>query len=166
MPTQINFEQETTIRWQDSGADETMTLASLGAAAGRNGALHDWGVQPRSSRFHWKFRCQFDTAPVVGESLQLYLREAGMGTSATDPTNDDGTGDTAMATDKERNLRFIGTLVVDEAATGIVMSAEGEFESYARFSAPSVRNNTVDALHATVASNYFEITPVPDEIQD
>ena len=89
-----------------------------------------------------------------------------METSATDPTNDDGTGDVALSTDKHRNLRILGALIVDEASTSAVMSAEGEYESYARHSGPVVVNNTVDILHSTAANNYFEITPVPDEIQD
>ncbi len=157
---------ETKIRWQDSGADEVMTLASLGASAGQNGALHDFGAAPRASRYHYKFRCQFNTVPVVGETVDLYIREASLETSATDPTNDDGTGDVALSsTDKLRNLLALRSLAVDEAATAGIMSVEGIFETAARHFGPVVFNAAADILHATAANNYFEVTPIPDEIQ-
>lgn len=166
MANKIYINRETTLAWRDSGGDEAITLASLGAGSGRNGALHDFAASPKASRFHLKFFCQFNVAPTVGGTVSIYIREAGVAASASKPTNDDGTGDVALSnTDKLRNLKLVAILVVDESSTAAVMSVEAMFESAARHFGPVVLNDGDQILHATAANNGVDITPIPDEIQ-
>lgn len=166
MPNKIYTNHETTITWRDSGGTELMTLASLAAGAGRNGALHDRGAAPRATKYHWKFFCQFNTTPVVDEVVEIYLREGGVAAAVERPTNDDGTGDVALSsTNKLKNLKLLSALTVDEASTAAVMSVEGTFRSAARHLGPVIMNQAADALHATAANNGFDLTPIPDEVQ-
>ena len=166
MANKVLIDPETTIEWRDSGGDETITLASLGAGVGRNGEFHDWGAAPRSLRYYLKFFCQFDATPVVGDTVLIFVREAGLTASIVKPTNDDGDGDIALsALDKIRNLKLVTRLSVDEASTSGVMAVETFFRTAARQFAPVVFNNSADILHSTAANNGVDITPVPFEIQ-
>lgn len=158
---QTNF--GTTITWQDSGGDEVITLQNLAFGVGRNGAIHDWGAAPRPTRYRIKATFQFETAPAVGETIEVWIREAGNGSSATDPTNDDGTGDIALSqiTDKTRNLKLVLVVQADEAVANIVTSREDEFETTARHFGPVVVNRSAgDNLENTANVSYVEIQPV------
>ncbi len=55
--------------------------------------------------------------------------------------------------------------MVDELVADKVFSVEGIFETAARFFGPVVENNTTQILDASADVNYFEITPLNDEIQ-
>ncbi len=156
-----------TVKWVGSGGDELLTLTSLGAGAGRNGALHDWGASPRSYRYWFKMVIEWDSAPALGEVVRLYIREAGIEGSATNPTNDDGTGDVAVSAEvKLSNLMHVGTLLADEAAANIVTAIEGSLESGARFFAPTVWNGSAaDVLDNVATTSFVEITPIPFEVE-
>jgi len=165
MPNLIYVQPETDVKWQETSGDLVITLNNLAAGAGRQGAVKDFGAATAKSRWYeWRFFCQFATAPVVGEIVEIYLKFGGDDTPHYD--NDDGTGDIAVsAGDKRKNLRLIGVLVVDEAATGVIMSASGVVEITHRYVMPVIWNATADNLVATNNLNGFSLTPVPDEVQ-
>ncbi len=167
MPNAVYTQSDQTIiKWADSGGTETMTLASLAASAGRNGAMHDFGDASRPRWYAWVFFCRFNTTPVVGETVEIYWREGTEDTGLTLPSNDDGTTDTALsAADKRKNLKLIGVLVVDEAATGVTMAVHGDLFVNTVHGGPVIYNATADALSATAADNGFWMRPIPDEIQ-
>lgn len=156
--------RETAITWRSTGGSLAITLTTLGAAAGRQGAVQDFGASADVSRLYvWRAFLRFNTAPVLGEVVEIYGKTG----DGTNRDNDDGTGDIVVsAVDKLNNLTRIGSLVVDEAATGVTMSASGLIALSSREFMPVFWNGTADALSSTAADNGFDLVPVPDNIQD
>lgn len=162
MANKIYFAEETSQSWRNTGGDELLTLTSLAAGAGRQGALHDFGAAVRTARYRFRLFIKMNTTPVVGEIVRLYWKTG----DGTHYDNDDGTGDIALSDeDKLVNLTEIGTLIIDEAATGVEFSISGEFEHYQRYGGPVVFNDTADALSSTAADHGFDLIPIPDEVQ-
>lgn len=155
---------ETSTTWTDTTGDLAMTLNNLASGSGRQGAQLDLGAPgtARSRIYQWWARVRFATTPVVGEPVRIYLKLS----DGTRILNDDGTGDIALsAKNKLRNLHFIGSIIVDEAATGVDMVAHGSVEINARYVNPVFWNATADNLVATNNLNDFVLTPTPDQIQ-
>ena len=163
MANKIYVTPEAAITWRNAGGDNVLTLTSLAAGAGRQGALDDFGaVTPRSRKYNWRFFMQFATEPVVGEVIYIYGKTG----DGTHRDNDDGAGDAAVsAEDKLRNLTLIGVLIVDEAAVAPEFSVSGDIEISSREFAPVIWNDTADAFSATAAEHGFDLMPTPDEIQ-
>lgn len=163
MPNLVYNQPEAILKWLDSGGDELLTLTSVAAGAGRQGAMHDFGATTaRSRRYVWRAFVKFATTPVLDEVIRIYLKTG----DGTQFDNDDGTGDAAVsAEDKLKNLTYIGSIIVDEASNTPVFSASGEIEVSERQVAPVFWNATADVFSATAADHGFWFTPVPDEIQ-
>ncbi len=156
----------TILKWADSGGDEVITLVSLATLVGRNGAMHDFGDVSRARLHSWLFFCQFATPPVVGEAVEIYWREGHNDAGLVHPSNDDGTGDIALSNvDKLKNLKHIGTLIVDEATTAALMAVYGTVDVNVTHGGPTIFNRTVDSLHGTAANNGFWMWPANDELQ-
>lgn len=156
----------TAVTWQDSTGDLAITLQNLAAGAGRQGATKDWGAlsTARAARYKFRFHVSFESAPIVGETVELYWK------SSDDNTvwdNDDGAGDIALsAADKLRNCKLIGVITADEAAQDVRMSVAGSFEDFARYGAPIVYNRSAgDNLQNTANDAAIIVTPIFDEIQ-
>lgn len=147
--------------------DAAFEVHNLASGAGRQSAQLDLGVAARSRRFRWRAFVQFATAPVLGETIDIYLKTAGSSASATaHPDNDDGTGEAAVsAEDKLRNLQYLGSIVVDEAVANIEMVASGTIEITARAVQVVFWNNSADGLTNDVDENGFFLTPIVDQIQ-
>jgi len=158
---------ETDVTWLNTGGSELLTLTSLGAGAGRQGALHDFGAMTtaRAQDFLWRFFMQFATAPVVGEIIEVYWKSS----DGTHPDNDDGTGDIAVsAIDKLRNLTFLGALTVDEASATpefAIGNGNGSIQLPHRHGSPVIWNASADAFSSTAAEHGFILTPVPLQAQ-
>jgi len=162
MPNKVYTIPETALVWKSTGGDELLTLTSLAADAGRQGALHDFGVTARAFEFTWRAWVKMATAPVVGEIIEVWWKTS----DGTNPDNDDGTGDIALSSgDKLRNLVPIGCISIDEASTTPVFVASGTLFMPHRHGGPVFYNRTADALSATAADHGFSITPIPSEIQ-
>lgn len=165
MPNKVYLNPEAAITWLASGGTNVLTLTSLAAGAGRQGALDDFGTAARAADYVWRAWVKFATAPVVGEVLRVYWKSS----DGTHPDNDDGTGDAAVsAEDKLRNLKPLGVIIVDEASTTPEFVASGFVPpGYIahRHGAPVIWNATADALSATAGDHGFSLTPVPPEIQ-
>ncbi len=158
---------ETALLWDDStNADKTFTIASLGAAAGRQGELYDLGISARATLFKWRAFVRFATEPIEDELISIYLKTS----DGTYPDNDDGTDDIAVSEiTKLNNLTPIGVIKVDEVttpATTVVYVAKGVVEILDRWVAPVFWNGTADGLHATANVSGFILTPVADQIQN
>lgn len=152
------------VRWTDTTGNLAVTLNNLAAGAGRQGAQTDWGAlsTARETTYHFRLSVRFATTPVVGEMVELYWKSG----DGTIYDNDDGTGDAALSSsDKLKNLKFLGVLQVDEAATGVDMSIEGYFVDFNRYGMPVVFNNTADNLVASNNVSFVEVTPLYDEVQ-
>ena len=149
---------ETAIDWLSSTGDELITLTSLAAGAGRQGALHDFGTAARAPEFAWRAWVKFTTTPVVGEEVMIYWKTS----DGTSPDNDDGTGDIALsAEDKLKNLMYLGSIIVDEASTTPLFVASGDVYLPHRWGGPVFFNDTADALSATALDHGFSLTPIP-----
>jgi len=158
----VYVNEETPITWLSSGGTELITLTSVAATAGRQGALRDFGVAARPLEHFWRAFVVFATAPVVAESIDIYWKTS----DGTNPDNDDGTGDIAVSSvDKLRNLQYLGSIIVDEASATPVFVASGKFDISARHGGPVFWNATADALSSTALDHGFSITPIPMEIQ-
>ena len=163
MASKVYMKPEATISWLAAAGTNLLTLTSLAASAGRQGAAHDFGaLTARPRRYRWRFYCQFATAPVLGERVEIYAKTG----DGTHYDNDDGTGDIALsAEDKLRNLALIGILVVDQATQDIEMSCSGTINIESKEFSPVIFNRTADDLTATASEHGFTLVPVPDEVQ-
>ena len=153
--------QETAVTWQSSGGTELFTPTSLGAAAGRQGAHHDFTTASVARRFAWRAFHKPGATRVVGEVMRIYLKTS----DGTRHDNDDGTGDIAVSSvDKLRNLDQIGSIIIDENAA-VEMVGHGEVTLLHRYGAPVFWNATANSLSASATDFGFSMTPVPDENQ-
>ena len=154
---------ETALQWLNTGGDELLTLTSVAAGAGRQGALHDFGTSARSPAFTWRAYVIMATTPVVGETIDIYWKTS----DGTHPDNDDGTGDIAVsAEDKLKNLQYMGSIIIDEASTTPDFVAHGSLLHEHRHGSPVFWNATADALSSTATDHGFILTPVPYQGQD
>lgn len=161
MANLVYQKQETAVTWKSSGGTELFTPTSLAAAAGRQGAYHDFGTASVGRRFAWRAWIKPGGTRVVGEIVQVYL----VTSDGTTPDNDDGTGDIAVsAQDKLRNLTLLGTLQIDENAA-VPMAASGVLELLHRYGAPVFWNATANTLSSTAGDFGFSLVPVSDEVQ-
>ena len=162
MPNKIYTQTKTAKTWTDSGGDYTLDLGSLAADAVRVGAQGDLGAAPRSDRYEYRLVIDgFATAPVVGESVDLYLA-FGDGTYVD---GDVGTSDAAGATDDLPNLLYLGSAIVQTTTAGDDLVISGTVEIVSRYVSPVIHNNTADALLGTADAHKFILTPVPPEVQ-
>lgn len=168
MANEILQNQGTVITWADSGATHVITLKGLASGTGRQGVEHDFGVAAVPSRFMWLAQVQFDTAttPVVGETVDIYLKTAPDGDNY-DNDDGDGTDIAVSAEDKLKNLWYLGSIIVDEAAADVKMQASGFIEIGAEKVAPVFWNATADTLDddASTTDLKFRLIPIPLEIQ-
>ena len=164
MANKIYKVDETSITWTDSSGDLAMTLNNLAAGAGRQGAVKDLGAggTARTRRYRWRAIVQQDTAGVVDETIEIWLKTG----DGTYYDNDDGTGDIAVsAYDKLNNCKLLGMLTVDEAVADVNISKSGYVYIGERYVMPIMWNASADNLQATDNVNKFILTPEPDEIQ-
>lgn len=165
MTNLVKVNEEAPITWLSSTGTRVITLTSLATLTGRQGAIYDFGVAARTLRWAWRAWVQFATTPVLAEAVRIYWKSAEA--SAAHPDNDDGTGDAAVsAVDKLNNLKFLGSIIVDEAAQDIEMVASGVLDINPSQGMPVFWNATVDSLTATALEHGFSLTPLPMEIQD
>ncbi len=162
MATQkIYARREAAIVWGDSGRDLVMTLNNLAADAVRVGARKDWAAASTSEWYTWRLTVQFETAPVIGETINIYL-------SWSDGTEEDGqlgTADAAGDTDSLANMKLIGQLIVTSTDTAHDMTASGICRIPTRYVSPVIHNDTVDNLKATANVSEFTLTPIPPDVQ-
>ncbi len=162
MANLIYTASQTAITFKESGGDAVITLINLGFGAGRVSAQYDRGAGSKPMRYSWKAVMQFETAPAVGELVEIYLAQS-------DGTNVDGnvgTADAALTTDKRRNLDLIGVVVADSTSTATSNIASGICYIWQRYFSVGVWNaSAADNLENTANANYITFTPIPDEVQ-
>jgi len=162
MATKVYIAREAPVVWSDSAGDLVLTLNALGVGAGRIGARKDLGAASTSYQYSWRFTCQFDDEPVVGETINLYLCTS----DGTRPDGELGVADAALAAeDKMKNLYHIGNLIVDVATKEIDFTSSGVCTIPTRYVSPVVWNNTVDVLENVNDVSEFTLTPIPFESQ-
>ena len=168
MPNKLYQQTETIISWKVTGADELLDLGSSnGAADGVEvGAYHDWGAAPQARKYMCFLDIDgFDTAPVLGQSVDIYITESEDATLWTGPEAPGDTSRGAGDTDRLKNLKYIGSAIVRSTTAGDNLVVKKEFTSAARYWAPVIHNNTADKLLSTSDAHEFRAYPVPPEVQ-
>lgn len=168
MPNKVYTAREATRLWSDGGntSDEDLDLGGLAADAGRVGSAWDRGAGSIATKYRWTlFIDGFDTAPVVGETVDLYFAESD-GTITDGPVAFSDTADAALSsTDLLKNLKPAGSAVVHSTTAGDNVAKSGLIVLKARHIIPVVHNNTADALLSTNDFHRVILEPVPEEIQ-
>ena len=145
-----------------------MDCGGLAADAVRCGSFHDLGASPRSEWYEVEFLISgFDTAPVVGEGVDLYFTQSlattGFdGSPSTDPTD---TVEGTVTVDQLKNLLFIGSAIVVSTTAADDLRMRAVVRLTSRYAAPVVHNNTADALLSTSDAHMVTLTPIPQEVQ-
>ena len=100
MANEVLLKEGISLTWTDTGGDYALDLGSLAATAVRAGGEGNLGASPRAGKYRWTLVIDgFDTAPVVGESVDLYLAFSHDGTQATrdgDLSGSDGASSTVV----------------------------------------------------------------------
>lgn len=162
MANKVYTQQETVITWTDGGTPD-LDIGGLAADGVRVGQQHDLGAAPRADEYFWQMVVDgFDTAPVVDETVDIYLAFA---QDTTDIDGDVGTADAAGATTDLKNLLHIGSCVVQTTTAANELITSGIVTIKSRYVSVVIHNNTADALLSTADAHTFKLWPVPPEIQ-
>lgn len=164
---------ETRVTWEASGGDSVITLTSLGAGAGRIGAQDDRGTGSLAEELVLVIRTQWNTTPVEGEVLRVYLMEGWEmrdgGTPSVKEGGKLGASDAAVSAegDLTSGARLIGIMRVPNSPASATeyVSVPILFRTKARYISIGIWNATVDALHSTAANHEIAVTPAPSELQ-
>jgi len=164
MANEIYLGRGTTIAWLNTAGDEQLDLGDgvigLADAVGV-GSYHDFGAAPQPDEYEVVIDIDgFDTAPVVGETVDLYITESADASLWTGPEAPADATDSTGATVRLPNLMYVGSAVVHTTTAGDNLTAKFVFRSTARYIAPVVHNNTADALLITADAHRVNITPI------
>ena len=130
MANKLYGASETAITFTDSGGDYTFTLANLGFGAGRISARADKGAGSQATLFKVRGIFQFETAPTVGETVDIYISES----DGTNADGDVGTSDAALSDeDVLKNLKFVGSVSAENAAAAETFEASFVANIYERY---------------------------------
>jgi hypothetical protein len=152
----------TTLSFRDSGGDAVLTLQNLAFGAGRVSARYDRGAGSLPRVYEWRGVMQFETAPVVGELVEIYLFES----DGTYMDGTLGTSDAALGSDKRKNGKLIGVVVVDTTSVTTDIVASGLCLINARYFSVGVWNGSAgDNLENTANASRVNLTPYFDEVQ-
>ena len=157
MSSKVYLLPETAITFKNTGGTVAFTPTSLATVSGHQSAQHDFGTAARAYQFNWRAYVKFGTDPVVGETVDIYIKTS----DGTHIDNDDGTTDIAVsAEDKLKNLTYIGSISVDEISQTVEMVASGSVNLTHRYMQVVFWNATADSLSSTAADNGFILEPV------
>ena len=167
MANKLYIAPETAITWLNTGGTEILDLGGLEANAGRVGEQRDLGAASRSSIYEWTLKIDgFDTAPVVGETVDLWFAQSdGTVADGAGVTFQDGADSALGSVDILSNLQFAGSVVVRSTTAADDIVARGVVALTSRYVCPVVHNNTSDVLLSTADAHQVILTPIPGEIQ-
>ena len=160
----------TTVTFQDSTGTVTFTLQNLAGGAGRRSASNDFWIDadeaPDGYDVELDLTAGFETAPALGDRVELYINEFGSESSAGVGTMDDGNADGALSsTNKLTNLVPVLVLQADEAAADIPMAGRARIEVASRHWGVVVMNRSADNLQNTANTSIVRVYPWVFEVQ-
>lgn len=160
MPSAAYIDNETSVLFGgEAGADVAFSVEGTTNAAGQISAQKDWGVAPRAAVYQWSCEVQWQATPTQFATLDLYISEAPDG-DATQRSGDEGAADAALGdVDSVQNMRYIGSVVSENAAANEKCVASGEFTSTARYFSVVAINNGGATVHGTDTNFRFDIQP-------
>jgi len=154
---------ETAVTFTDTTGDYAITLNNLSYAAGRVSARADKGTGSQSTLFKVFAQFQFDTAPVEGETVDIYIAES----DGTNEAGNVGSSDAAVSdADILKNLTYVGSVTAESASADTDFQAWFTTRIYLRYYSIVVWNSSAaDNLQATNNINKIIVVPVPPEVQ-
>ncbi len=168
MPSKSYQASETATVWTDTGGDELLDLGGLAASGVAMGSFLDLGASPRSDIYEVELLIDgFDTAPVVGEVVELWFSQSNATTGfdgqvTTDPTTSaQGTATAAQA----ENCTFACAARVYSTTAGDELQKRATIRLTGRYVSPIIVNRTADALLSTSDAHTVTLTPIPQEGQ-
>lgn len=164
MGNKIYINPETALKFADSAQspDENLTLTNLVAGSGQISNQHDLGSAARSEWYEWRATFQFNTAPVIGESIDIYISTS----DGTNPDGQQGTVDAAFSDiESLRNMQYIGSVIVTSVDADHNMTSGGVLRIATRYFSVVVHNNSADNLKNNTGVNTILVTPIPSEVQ-
>ena len=164
MPNDVLTKVGSPITFQDSGGTVVLTLQNLGFGAGRVSATYDKGAGSKADWAHVHGVIQFETAPIAGEVVEVYV----FSHDGTNVPADLGVADAAVTVaNKRNNLPGPCIAISAEAAT-----ADLDFEKQGfayiplRYVSVMVWNGSAgDNLQNTANINRIVISLLNPEIQ-
>ena len=149
----------------EAGAGVAFSMEGVANAAGRVSDQKDWGALPRPDRYGWSCEVQWQATPTQGGILELYIAEA-PDADATQVSGDVGTTDAALGDgDMRRNLKWIGSVVSENAAASEKCVKSGEFYSNNRYFSAVGYNGAGASINATDSNFRLDIWPIYDQGQ-
>lgn len=144
----------------EAGADVAWSMEGVANAAGRVAAQIDWGAAPRPDWYEWSCEVQWQATPTQGSVLELYVAGA-PDADSTQIDGDVGTTDAALGDiDMRRNLKFIGSVVSENAAASEICVASGRFQFTQRYMSLVGYNAAGATINATDSNFRFNIVPI------
>lgn len=134
----------------------TFTLSAMANGAGQYSDRHDKGAGAQPA--WWQIAChlQLTGTNLPGATVELYVVHWDAAGANSDGNL--GTTTASLATDKRRNLKLIGVLVVDQATTNVTMSVNitnvyipGRYFSLAMWNGTTLPLKTDTAVHGCAA---------------
>jgi hypothetical protein len=162
MANKVYINPESAITFEPSGTP-AFTPTSVASGNMRVSAQHDRGSGAKAAWFRWRAKTKLASS-TAGDQIDIYII-TGDGTIVDGNV---GTSDaTVAAADKVRNLKPIGTIVVDKStdAAEPFVSSGVVFIPF-RYIQVGWRNDTGEAWSATGTDHAFVLEPIPDELQD
>lgn len=154
----------TTITFKASGGDVTFTPTSVSNGAGRISAQYDRGSGAKPGLYRWEAITKAAAGLAVGAALEISLATAHVSSSQID--GNQSTSDAAFsATDKRRNLQYVGSVVADSTSSGEIQTASGLVFITARYISVVWWNAFGQALSSTAGDHVFTLTPYAPQIQ-
>lgn len=139
------------------GADAALTAESLADAAGRVSGQLNLGAGARPYIYSWSCECQWIATPDQYGTLDIYAASA-PDADSTQIDGDIGLVDAALAdVDMRRNLKYIGSVVSENAAAAEKCVASGTFTHYTQYISIVIYNDGGSALNATDSNFRFNL---------
>jgi hypothetical protein len=162
MANKIYGTPETAISFKETAGDVTFTPKNVANNAGRISAQWDRGSGAKPTIYKWRAHTKAAAALAVGQSLEIWFATS----DGTDVDGNQGTTDAAFAaSDKRRNLQYVGSIFSDSVTNGEVQIGSGLVEIRDRYVSVVWWNTFGQALTNTAGDHTFTLTAVPDEIQ-
>lgn len=144
----------------ESGANYAWSVESLANGSGRVSAQIDLGALPRPEEYEWSCEVQWQATPTQYGTLDLYVAAA-PDHDATQIDGDIGATDAALGDiDMIRNLRYIGSVVSENAAASEKCVTSGRFRHTMRYLSLIAVNNGGATINATDTNFRFDLRPI------
>lgn len=143
----------------EAGADYAFSVEGITNGTGRVSAQIDLGAAPRPFLYQWSCEVQFQATPTQYGTLDLYIAEAPDGDS-TQISGDVGASDAALGdVDMRKNLKYIGSVVSENAAASEKCVASGVFTTLCRYISIVAYNGSGASVNATDSNFRFDLQP-------